>query len=301
MGKHADVLERWCRDELGAAPRQELFRTGHLSEVVGIELADGRRVVVKVRPASPRVAACVRVQRHLHGAGFPCPEPIAGPAPFGQDRIATAERWVPYGDAPPAPVPHAECAALLARLVALAPPVTDVAELAPAPPWVAWDHGGSGVWPWPDDLDIDMNDHPGPDWVDDVGAEVAAILCADDAPPVVGHVDFEAHNLGWHRGAPAVVHDWDSAAIRTEAAIVGVAAATFPTGGEATAATVAETESFLDAYGLARERRSIAWAAGLWVLAYNAKKESLGAGPGYLVHLERELDARLQRMRYDQV
>jgi hypothetical protein len=31
----------------------------------------------------------------------------------------------------------------------------------------------------------------------------------------------------------------------------------------------------------------------LWVLTFNAKKETLGGGAGYLAHLERELDERL--------
>jgi len=295
------VLDDWCRAELGAAPRQPLFRTGHLSEVLGVELTDGRRVVVKARPASPRVAACLVVQRHLHAAGFPCPEPLAGPSPFDDGRVATAEAWVPDGDPPPDPVPATACAELLRRLVALAPPPDVVTALAPAPPWAGCDHGGPGLWPWPDDLVIDMNDHPGPAWIDDAAAEVAAVLAADAGTPVVGHVDFEANNLGWRDGRPVVVHDWDSAAIRTEAAIAGVAAATFPAGAHGVAASVAETQAFLDAYGLERDRRGVAWAAGLWVLLFNAKKETLGAGPGYVAHLERELDERRQRMRYDQV
>jgi hypothetical protein len=113
-------LAGWCTDHLGSAPAAELFRSGHLSAVLGLHLADGRDVVVKVRPASPRVAACVEVQRRMFESGYPCPEPLGGPAPFGIG-VATAESYVPGGDV----LPRAEHAAKLsaeafARLIGLA-------------------------------------------------------------------------------------------------------------------------------------------------------------------------------------
>jgi hypothetical protein len=39
----------------------------------------------------------------------------------------------------------------------------------------------------------------------------------------------------------------------------------------------------------------VAYAAGLWVLLYNARKELAGGGSGYLAHLARDLQERLQR------
>src|SRR5215467_2249454 len=48
-------LAAWCADHLGSAPTAELFRSGYLSAVVGLRLADGREVVVKIRPTSPRI------------------------------------------------------------------------------------------------------------------------------------------------------------------------------------------------------------------------------------------------------
>jgi hypothetical protein len=55
-------VRAWCQQQLGAEPVEELFRSGHLSLVVGLRLADDRRVVVKARPAAARVAGCVAVQ-----------------------------------------------------------------------------------------------------------------------------------------------------------------------------------------------------------------------------------------------
>ena len=84
------ALAAWCRRLLGAEPEAVLFRAGYLSEVTGLRLADGRGVVVKARAPSPRLLGCLRVQAALAAAGFPCPRPLAGPAPLG-GLAATAE------------------------------------------------------------------------------------------------------------------------------------------------------------------------------------------------------------------
>jgi hypothetical protein len=76
-------LAQWCVRHLGSPPADEIFRSGYLSAVTGLRLADDRAVVLKVRPGSPRVAACVDVQRRLFQSGHPCPEPLTGAAPFG--------------------------------------------------------------------------------------------------------------------------------------------------------------------------------------------------------------------------
>src|SRR4029450_10495188 len=81
---------------MGRPPADEIFRAGYLSAVIGLRLADGREVVVKVRPDSPRVKACVEIQRRVFQAGSPCPQPLAGPAALGND-VATAEAYVPGG------------------------------------------------------------------------------------------------------------------------------------------------------------------------------------------------------------
>ena len=85
-------LAQWCEEQLGSPPAGEIFRSGYLSAVIGLRLADRRAVVVKVRPDSPRMAACVEVQRRLFESGYPCPEPLTGAAPFG-DGVATAEAY----------------------------------------------------------------------------------------------------------------------------------------------------------------------------------------------------------------
>ena len=91
-----DALAAWCVRWLGAQPTRVLFEVVHLSRVTGLQLADGREVVIKARPPANRIQACVHVQRHLWAAGSPCPEPLAGPHPLGT-LTATAETFVPGG------------------------------------------------------------------------------------------------------------------------------------------------------------------------------------------------------------
>ncbi|HEX5494106.1 MAG TPA: phosphotransferase [Mycobacteriales bacterium] len=299
----------WCRRHLGAAPAAVLFESGHLSRVIGTRLADGREVVVKIRPAAARLAACVRVQGHLAGRGFPCPRPLAGPAPFGPATAAvaaTAEeylpgggRLVPWSDAPD------RFAEVFAELVALAPPASALPTLSPAPPWVGWDHDRPGCWPVPDDLDTDLNAHPGPAWLDRLAVRVRARLAelvGSGCRPVVGHSDFEAQNTRWAGRSCRAVHDWDSVAARPEPILVGAAAAVFTaTGAPLTEATVDQTGQFLAAYGvgrgrpLGRDEKRACWAAGLWVRAFNAKKAWLRAGPDGAAVLDRLVGEAAER------
>ncbi len=270
-------MTAWCYRHLGSGPAQILFQTGHLSVVRGMRLEDGRAVVVKVRPAAKRLAACAAVQRRLFRAGFPCPEPLAGPEPLG-GFAASAETLVPGGEITTEASRHA---ALLARLVQLAPAAGEVGELAPAPPWAAWDHPEPGVWPTPDDRAENLDTVMTAPWLDDIAVAVKERLALLEAEAVVGHGDFEAQNVRWSGAQPLVVHDWDSAIAAPEPVLVGLAAAVWPAGMDSHQADVTQTEEFLEAYQEARRVRwrrdevEAAWAAGLWVLAFNAKKASL--------------------------
>ena len=299
-----DLLGAWCETHLHSSLTGRLFETGHLSAVVGVELEDGRAVVIKVRDDWDRIRACVEVQRVVFEAGFPCPEPLAGPAPLGR-RVATAERFVPPGDPPPAPPPASSCASLLARLLAVTPPAARYPALWAPPPWVGWDHDGPGLWPPPDDLDADLDDHPGPAFLDRAAAAIRRRLARHVDAPTIGHVDWEAHNLDWRGGEPVVVHDWDSLAVRPEATIVGAAASVHASFGATVVSGVEATATFIDAYGRARaipltaDEREAAWAAGLWVLVFNAKKETVGGGTGYLAALEEQLARRASHAGID--
>jgi hypothetical protein len=282
----AASLAAWCTDHLGSAPAAELFRSGHLSAVIGLRLADKREVVVKVRPTSPRIVACVEVQRRLFESGYPCPEPLGGPAPFFGNGVATAEVYVPGGDV----LPGAEHAARLsaeafARLIALAPRPADVPSLDPAPSWAAWNHGAAGLWPPPEAAEADLNEVAGPEWIDWAGRRARDRLRAGAPEAVIGHCDWLAGNLRWKGDELLVVHDWDSTAADSEAALVGFAAALYSTVSPDELATIEETSRFLDAYRDARGRAfstdelQRSWAAGVWTRAYDAKYQHVAGQP----------------------
>ncbi len=263
------------------------FQRAHLSVVTGVLLADGRNVVIKARPAMARQRACMEVQRHLWQAGFPCPQPLAGPAPLGA-LAAMAEAFVPGGtQLAPGPGFAGSFAAALAELIGLAPPASAVPTLEPSPPWTYWDHHEDGPWPWPDDMNMDLNAQPGSAWLDDAAIRIRLRLERCTQPPVVGHGDWESQNIQWRRGRLHAVHDWDSVISRPEAAIAGLAAAVFAAaGGPGEHATVAQSGQFLTAYERARGRpwtadeHEVAWASGAWAVAFNAKKDTVDAGRG---------------------
>ncbi|MER7003936.1 hypothetical protein ABT297_12940 [Dactylosporangium sp. NPDC000555] len=194
-------------------------------------------------------------------------------------------------------MPGAETfAALLAKLIQMAPDVRETPSLRPSPPWIRWHHDDGAVWPWPDDRDADL--HAVPSWHDEMATAVRGRLARFEGTPVVGHCDFESHNIWWRGDEPLAVHDWDSAVAEPEAVIVGVAAAMWPAGVATHAATLDQSAAFLDGYQRAAGRTfgpdelEAAWAAGLWIRLFNAKKAALD-GLDSLDHEEAEERARL--------
>jgi hypothetical protein len=166
-------------------------------------------------------------------------------------------------------------AALMAELVGVS-----VAAPLPNPPWVRWDHTGSGVWPAIDFFDgLDQSVVPG--HIADTAMRARARLLAAGLPCVLGHADYEAQNLRWKGRQVWAVHDWDSLAWQPEAALVGAASGSFASVGPPTLAPIESSEAFLMAYKDIRGRvftaveLEIAWAASLWMAAFNAREMAL--------------------------
>ena len=176
----------------------------------------------------------------------------------------------------------------------LAPRPEEVPSLAPAPAWTAWNQE-DGLWPWPDDQDIDLNQVQGPDWIDAVGRAARRRLREGQDQAVIGHGDWFTDNLRWHGNRLLVAYDWDSVIADSETVIAGLAAAIYPA-----LATVAETRDFLAYYAAARGRPwgsgelQRCWAAGLWSRAFDAKKQH-AAGQPIISLTEREAGERLHR------
>ncbi|WP_285105962.1 hypothetical protein [Promicromonospora sp. MEB111] len=280
-----DWLPRWCADQLGSTPDGVLLRVHQVSTVLGLRLRDGTDVVVKARPDDGRAASCVAAQARMSERGFPCARPLT-PATRVGSLAVHAEEFRPDGEILHGTSPEiaVRCARLFAWLMAELADVT-VPPPLPNPPWVRWDHTDGGVWPA---TDGPTHDQPGGRAdgalrASDVDAAERARrrLLAADLPSVLGHADFEAQNLRWVGRQVRTVHDWDSLAWQPEAALVGAASGAFASDGPPVLAPIESSEAFLAAYQDARGRpfgsqeQEVAWAAGLWMAAYNLQ-EGLG-------------------------
>ena len=87
--------------------------------------------------------------------------------------------------------------------------------------------------------------------------------------------------MAWWGRDPFTVHDWDSLARRPEAAIAGAAAATFPSDDQPVLAPIRASARFLVQYQSTRgltfsdDELEVAWAAGMWLAAHNARMEAV--------------------------
>jgi hypothetical protein len=293
------LLADWCLRYLGAPVEQVIFRSGFLSDVVDVELSNGLGAVVKTRPFQPRIAACLQVQASLARVGFPCPEPLTG-ATRVNDMTVTAEREVRGGSPLPPEAGAGAFAALLARLIASAPAAAAVPSLLPSPPWTAWDHPGRRLWPDLDEHGQDLNLVVGPEWVDDAARRVRERLTSTPARVLIGHGDWASQNIRWTDDDPLVVHDWDSVIAQPEAAIVGLAAAMWPSEeGSDITASVAQTADFIAGYQLhagrewSRNEIRDAWAAGLWDRLIYVKQDTAEGGGGQADRLATDIEERL--------
>ena len=89
----------------------------------------------------------------------------------------------------------------------------------------------------------------------------------------------------WHGRQVWAVHDWDSLAWQPEAALAGAASGAFASSGAPMLAPIESSEEFLAVYQDVRgrlftaEEQEIAWAASLWMAAYNVWESLHGDNP----------------------
>jgi Phosphotransferase enzyme family len=283
LGDLPDWLPAWCLDNLGSEPTDVLFQLHQVSMVFALRLLDGTDVVVKARTDDGRAVSCVTAQSQLAERGFPCARPITPVIGVGPLAVH-AEEFRPGGEVLHGHSPEvaARCAEVFARLMAELAHVT-VAPPLPNPPWVRWDHTNAGAWPMIDFLDI-QDQSAVPAYIVATAERTRRRLLAASLPCVLGHADFEAQNLRWHGREVWAVHDWDSLAWQPEAALAGAASGSFASDGPPTLAPIESSEVFLVTYQDLRGRLftpvelETAWAASLWMAAYNAREEALVHG-----------------------
>lgn len=222
----ASALDNFVTRVAGAIDDALFYRLG-VGVVVGLRLADGAEVVVKVQRwnvSIDRLEAVHRVQQHLADSGLPAPRPLLGPTALGNG-IAVIEEHRPGGSADVRlPEVRRSIARGLHQFIAAASalgPLSAVGEPSVSRPL------GAALWEEPHDLRFDFDaTAPGAEWIDDL-ARVARRRLVTILPPVIGHVDWRVENLGFDGPDITAIYDWDSVCQAPEPAIVGFAAASF--------------------------------------------------------------------------
>lgn len=242
------------------------------SLLLGLRLADGRRVAAKlVPPREPyeRLEAARSVQRALHGLGFPSPRPLAGPIPFGRGH-ALVDEWRDVGEFRDTREPRL-LRAMAARFGELLRAATAVPEAVRLP------RGLAGLWERPHHPRFDFA-RPDGAWIDEAAAAVRGTVLGPVEDWAAGHADWSAQHVRWAGDEIVTIYDWDL--VRdSEASLVGYASAAFTATWELPvpkAPSPAESEAFVTDYERASGRSldlGRVAAARVYLLAYAARCE----------------------------
>ena len=275
-------LDGWAQDHLGSGIDDVRFRAGRIDAVWGVQLQDGRAVVIKAHRTPVDLAAAqatVDAQRVLAAAEFPCPVPLAGPDEC-DGRVLSAETLI-VGARPDGRDPGTRrlLADGLARHIDILRTRPDLVGRAGGGP--SWCRYQDGPWPVPHDTLVDFGSAvAGYEWLEAFGRRAAdQILENREADPVVvGHADWYAGNTAVVDGRLVGVFDWELVT-DTEAVIAGFTAACYAASasGGGGLSSPEEVAAFLQDYEEVRGqplseggRRAAAAAAG-WILAFNAR------------------------------
>lgn len=287
-----DEMAVVIEDLVAGVVRDDVRRGLHYHEsvgiVVGVELASGERVAVKLH--RPERTDCLeercRIQEHLRLAGLPCPEVVVEATPVGP-AVVTVERWLDGGrpDHPAAASTRRALADGLRWFIEEARPLRDAAlatAMQPAP---------GSPFPEPHDLRFDFAaTADGAEWIDDLAWSAQEVLRLQ-AVDAIGHVDWRSANVVVSGERLTAIYDWDSIALGTEAVFVGTTSTTWSLAWEwghrelpdpaAIAAFVSDYERSRSVAFSEHERRELR-AAQVVTLAYLARCEhsdrTLGLG-----------------------
>ncbi len=211
-----------------------LFASVSVGVVVGLELVDGRRIVVKVQRNSVPLASILAGQigqRIARSAGLPAPNPSDGVFVIGNGQ-ATVEEFLAPGehiDLRP-PRVRAVFARDLARLVTVLGPLRDHPGLAR--PELAPRISAGSPFPSPHSPVFDFEaTADGAAWIDDAGWAALEIIRGPVDLPCVIHSDWRTENVRMHTDGSGVsaIYDWDSLRCGDEAVLIGGVARGFST------------------------------------------------------------------------
>lgn len=208
----AALLEGFCERELGAEVAGARFYRVSAACVAGLDLADGRAVVLKAQRGDRReeyLAACADFRAVLAAEGFPCPRPITGPRRAGPAWV-TAEELREAGSQADAHDPAIRRAITdaLAR-------IEELSLRFPSPERFgrAWFCGlpEGRVFPRPHSPFFDFEaTRDGAEWIERLAAEARGRRSAAEGERAVGHFDFRVEHLRFEAGRVVASYDWDS-------------------------------------------------------------------------------------------
>lgn len=276
------LLDASCLQLLGARVRGALFYQSSIGAVAGVELDDGRRVVLKAyQPdrSAERLREVVRLQRWLSQRGCLAPAVLAGPEPLARGQLVIEEH-VDRGQARSAHDPAIRRAIarslyeLSATLAPLLPSCSlDPHSLAQLPP--------ERLWPTPHSKLFDFEaTREGAEEIDAL-ARLARARRAPVGQLVLGHSDWRAEHLRFEGERVVAAFDWDSLCKSHEPELVGFIAHAFCADwsrpDNVQAPTLAEARAFVSEYEAARggafspdERRALG-AAFAYSVAYTSR------------------------------
>ncbi len=281
----ATIIDDFCQRELASPVAEFLFFESSQGAVCGVELVDGRRVVLKIHQPSRSLdflKAVVHVQRYLVANGYPCTKPLLNPTPIARG-TATIEELVDEGEYRDAhdPAIRRSMAEMLAWLTKL----TWTPEAIPGLQTSALDLRlpRGTTWPTPHSKLFDFEaTATGAEWIDAIARKAQISKLQGAGQLVIGHTDWGAKHLRYVDERIRIIYDWDSVALEKEPIIVGHAA-TYFTYTEffdvERLPSREESQAFIAEYEVARgkpftvEERQTLDAAMIYGLAYGARCE----------------------------
>ena len=289
LGQISDATLEFCVEHLGTPVREPLFYAASVGCVIGVELDDGRKVVVKAYQPRWRAGflrAVADAQRSLERTGFPCPKPIAGPV-----RLLSAHALIeshvpdPGQGAPNAAMLAVSARGLAGQIERCRGLVLD--GLSPHP----MDGEHDGLYPTPHSPVFDFEaTATGAEWIDELARVAKEGRDRHGGPLVVAHCDWSLRNVRVTEHALLAVYDWDSLSRTREVVAVGQAAATWSAiDGSQISPDIREVAAFVSNYEAARggpfsrDERAAIGASALYVLAYTARCEH-ALDPASVVH-----------------
>jgi hypothetical protein len=281
-GRVAGWYERVSVAALRSPIRRALFFAASAGCVGGVELGDGRQVVIKAyqpRWSFDLLTAVSSIQQRLAAAGFACPVPEVPPVHF--EGVAASIDRLLFD-------PGMRLLDMNEMSVSAAGLAEAMSVLRPehAQWWLdthAMDRPSGSLYPIPHNplFDFSVNAEEVA-WIDELAAAALVAQDRDDTPPRMLHGDWSARNIRIVDNRLVASYDWDSVGAFPESRGMGIAAATWRSIGEANdpaAPDSNEIDTYLDAYiksaggSRSRQWRTAAMGSALYTLAYTARCE----------------------------